>query len=120
MKRLINHIIFQLISWLIVYNVLTIFVYLIRRDQPEALSYITGGLFWASVAAFVIAILLGISDFYFNRMERNFESFKKVILAKSVLYVLVISLTIFIANTLDDPLDPTLFAIMPVIQIFTC
>ena len=98
MKRLINHIIFHLISWLIVYNVLTIFVYLIRRDQPEAISYITGGLFWASVAAFVIAILLGISDFYFNRMERNFESFKKVILAKSALYVLVISLTIFIAN----------------------
>lgn len=101
MKRLIYHLIFHLISWLIAYNVLTIFVYLTLMDQLETMNYLYDYLFWASFAAIVIGILLGITDFYFDRIERYFKSFGRVLLTKSILYILVISLTMLVANIMD-------------------
>lgn len=101
MKRWIYRLVFHLISWLIAYNLLTIFVYLTLRDQLESGNFLADYLFWASFAAIVIGILLGITDFYFDRMERYFKSFGKVVLIKSILYVLVIFLTMLFTNVFD-------------------
>lgn len=98
MKRWIYYLIFHLISWLIAYNILSLFVYLTLRDQLESENSVADYFFWASFAAIVIAVLLWITDFCFNRFERYFKSFGKVILIKNILYILVIFLTMLIAN----------------------
>lgn len=97
MTRLLYRLIFHLISWLIAYNLLAFFVYLTLMDQLESKD-LYDYLFFASFAAIVIGILLGITDFYFDRMGRYFKSFGRVLLTKSILYILVIFLTIIVAN----------------------
>lgn len=94
MRLLRHHIFFHLISWLIAYNIFGLFVYMLLKNVQESGVKLADNLIWASFAAIVISLLLGVTDYYFDRIERHFKSFIKVILSKSILYILVISLTI--------------------------
>ena len=87
-----NRIGFHLISWLIAYNIFGMIVYLLIRDTYgyHLMDYVL----WSSFAAIIIGILLGISEYFFDRIERFIPSFGKVILLKSILYVIIISLMI--------------------------
>ena len=98
MKRLTNRILFHLISWLVAYNIFSIFIYLILREREVWGSRLPENMLWASFAAIVIGILLGTTDYFIDRFERYFKSIGRVILSKSILYVLVISLTILIVS----------------------
>ena len=67
----------------------------------ESYGNLADYLFWATFAAIVIGILLWITDLYFDRIERYFKSFGKVVLTKIILYVLVIFLTMLVANVVS-------------------
>ena len=89
---LMNRIGFHLIGWLIAYNILGIIVYLLIGDTYG--YHLTDYVLWSSFAAIIIGILLGISEYFFDRIERFIPSFGKVILFKSILYILILSLMI--------------------------
>jgi hypothetical protein len=55
---------------------------------------------WGSLGAVLIAILMSVAEYYFERFQWRFKSFGSVILAKSALYIFLIIITILIGNLL--------------------
>ena len=85
MRLLRHHIFFHLISWLIAYNIFGLFVYMLLKNVQESGVKLADNLIWASFAAIVISLLLGVTDYYFDRIERMIHLYQRTRVTNRIL-----------------------------------
>lgn len=104
MKKFYRYFLIQVISWLIAYNLLGLFVYIILKHDAQVTGdtvdrfNLYDSLLWGSVGAVIIALLLSRAEYYIERFQGRFKSFGLIILFKSLLYIFLILITIMLGN----------------------
>ena len=104
-KKKLDIFLFNLISWTLAYNIMSFDLFFVRKDfQMEYPSYVAPtfaqNVFWATFGAILISVLMTFTDIIFSKFLNKIRSFTKVVLTKSMIYILVISSTIIISMSI--------------------
>ncbi|MGB0525067.1 MAG: adenylate/guanylate cyclase domain-containing protein [Flammeovirgaceae bacterium] len=94
MNRIKSNYIFQVISWVIVYNLFGIPMYFMLQNFPEKMAEqqmdtgFTETVITNSICGLVIGLLIGSIDIMIQRILKQKHSFKKMLLVKSSIYTI--------------------------------